>query len=170
MGLTQIVRATRQQRWVARSDAGGDSGETMRQRGQATVEFVLLTPLLLVLLFLIFEFGRVFGSWLIITNAAREGARFGIVQDFDVSADPAIRSRVHDTAQFLTVNTIACSGSDDSCIDVTRTTDGLEKLVTVTARYRVHTLMPITGDIPFAGPLNYPGYLEVIGVSTMRWE
>ncbi|MDR7532981.1 MAG: pilus assembly protein [Armatimonadota bacterium] len=142
----------------------------MAQRGQATVEFVLLTPLLLVLLFLIFEFGRVFGSWLIVTNAAREGARFGIVQAFDTSSDPAIKQRVRQTAQFLTINDGACSGTYDSCIEIVRTTDGLEKLVSVTTRYKVYTLMPITGDIPFLGAINYPGYLEVVGTSTMRWE
>ena len=42
--------------------------------------------------------------------------------------------------------------------------------MTVSARYRVYTLTPITGDIPFLGPFNYPGFLEVIGLSTMRWE
>ena len=41
------------------------------QRGQSTVELVLIMPLLMVLLFLIFEMGRLFGSWLLISNAAR---------------------------------------------------------------------------------------------------
>ncbi|MDR7426266.1 MAG: pilus assembly protein [Armatimonadota bacterium] len=139
-------------------------------RGQVAVELVLLTPLLLLLLFLIFEFGRVFGSWLIVTNAAREGARFGIVQDFDVSADPAIRQRVQQTAQFLSVDAVPCAAPYNSCIQITRSTDGLERLVTVTVRYKVYTLMPITGDIPFIGRMSYPGYLEVTGQSTMRWE
>ena len=134
------------------------------------MELVLLTPLLLVLIFLIFEFGRVFGSWLIITNAAREGARFAIVQDFDTTSDPAIQTRVQQTANFLVVDAVPCSGSSDSCIEIVRTTDGLERLVTVTTRYKVYTLTPITGDIPVLGPVNYPGYLEVSGRSTMRWE
>jgi len=142
----------------------------MGQRGQATVELVLLTPLLLVLLFLIFEFGRVFGSWLIVTNAAREGARFAIVQDFDPSTDTIIQQRVQQTAQFLAIDATVCTGSYNSCIEVGRATAGMERLVTVQARYKVYTLMPITGDIPFLGPINYPGYLEVVGVSTMRWE
>jgi TadE-like protein len=140
------------------------------QRGAITVELVLLTPLLLALVFLLFEFGRVFGSWLIITNAAREGARFGIVQPFSSASDSAIQTRVQNTAQFLTVNAVACSEPYDSCIEVVRTTEGLESLVTVSARYRVYTLMPITGDIPFLGSINYPGFMEVVGVSTMRWE
>lgn len=146
----------------------------MNKRGQArglvTVEMVLLTPLLLTLLFLIFEFGRTFGSWLIMTNAAREGARFAVVQAFDPSSDPVINTRVQQTAQFLVVNAVACVDPYDSCIAVSRAQVGLERLVTVMARYRVYTLMLITGNIPFLGAINYPGFLEVVGVSTMRWE
>jgi len=140
------------------------------QRGQATVELVLLTPLLLVLFFLIFEFGRVFGSWLIMTNAAREGARRAVVLEFDTSSDSEIQGRVQETAQFLSVDAVPCSGTYDSCIEIGRTTEGFEKLVTVNARYKVYTLTPIVGDIPFIGAINYPGYLEVVGLSTMRWE
>lgn len=151
--------------------SGGKGGFILRaQRGQATVELVLLTPLLLVLVFLIFEFGRVFGSWLIMTNAAREGARRAVVLAFDPSSDSEIQARVQETAEFLTVNTAPCSGTVDSCVEIIRTTVGLEKLVTVMARYKVYTLAPITGDIPFLGPIDYPGYLEVVGLSTMRWE
>jgi Flp pilus assembly protein TadG len=142
----------------------------MRQRGAITVELVLLTPLLLTLVFLLFETGRVFFSWLIMTNAAREGARFAIVQPFDPSSDAAIQARVQATANPLTVDAVACTNPYDSCIEVGRDEDGLERLVTVVTRYRVYTLMPITGDIPFLGPINYPGFMEVIGVSTMRWE
>lgn len=153
---------------------GKDKGEVEHgrhnQRGQAAVELVLLTPLLLVLIFLIFELGRVFGSWLIVTNAAREGARFAVVQDFDPAADAAIQARVQSTAQFLSVDAVPCSGGYNSCIQITRTTDGMEKLVTVTTSYKVYTLTPITVSIPYFGTLNYPGFLEVAGRSTMRWE
>lgn len=148
----------------------------MDRRGQATVELVLLTPLLLALLFLIFEFGRVFGSWLIITNAAREGARFAVVQTFNpVDASiAAVQGRVQATAEFLTVNAGSCDGAYDSCIEVAPPyapiPESPERVVTVMVRYRVSTLMPITGDIPFVGPINYPGYFEVVGLSTMRWE
>jgi hypothetical protein len=159
---------------LGRSASAGRPTGTIRrfvgQRGAVAVEFVLLTPLLLVLIFILFETGRWFGSWLIITNAAREGARFAIVQPFDPASDSDIRTRVQTTANFLTVNAVACTEPYDSCIEVGRQTDGLERLITVVARYRVYTLMPITGDVPFLGAINFPGFLEVVGVSTMRWE
>ena len=45
------------------------------QRGQAMVELVLILPILLLLLFGIVDFGRIYASNLVINNAAREGAR-----------------------------------------------------------------------------------------------
>jgi len=48
-------------------------------RGAAMVEFALILPVLLVLLFGIFEFGFVFGQHLDVRHSAREGARLGVV-------------------------------------------------------------------------------------------
>ncbi len=45
------------------------------QRGQALVELALILPVLLLLVFGIIEFGRIYASNLMISNAAREGAR-----------------------------------------------------------------------------------------------
>lgn len=41
------------------------------------VEFALILPLLLIITFIIVDFGFGFSQWVIITNATREGARFG---------------------------------------------------------------------------------------------
>jgi Flp pilus assembly protein TadG len=49
------------------------------QRGQAMVEFALVLPLLLIVLFLMVDFGVGFARWIAITNATREGARYGTV-------------------------------------------------------------------------------------------
>jgi Flp pilus assembly protein TadG len=48
-------------------------------RGQSLVEFALIVPLFLVLLFAIFDFGRVVWANDALANAAREAARFAIV-------------------------------------------------------------------------------------------
>jgi Flp pilus assembly protein TadG len=50
-----------------------------RHRGDALVEFVLLAPTLLLVLFGILEVARVVDTWLVVQNAAREGARAGAV-------------------------------------------------------------------------------------------
>jgi Flp pilus assembly protein TadG len=48
-----------------------------RDRGAAAVEFALLLPVVLLLLFGIVDFGRALNAQITITQAAREGARLG---------------------------------------------------------------------------------------------
>jgi Flp pilus assembly protein TadG len=45
------------------------------RRGQAAVELALVTPLLLIIVIAIFEFGRAWNEKQVITNAVRDGAR-----------------------------------------------------------------------------------------------
>ena len=49
-----------------------------RERGQAMVETAIAIPLLLVLMVGIFEVGRAYETWQVLTNAAREGARMSV--------------------------------------------------------------------------------------------
>jgi Flp pilus assembly protein TadG len=51
------------------------------EKGAALVEFALVLPLLLILLFGIIEFGFFIFNKSVITNASREGARAGVVRD-----------------------------------------------------------------------------------------
>ena len=52
------------------------------RRGQALVEFALVIPLFLVLLVGIFDLGRAVFAYNTLTNAAREGARIAIVNQY----------------------------------------------------------------------------------------
>jgi Flp pilus assembly protein TadG len=45
------------------------------ERGQAVVEFAVILPVLLLILFSILQFGIVFNNYIQVTAAAREGAR-----------------------------------------------------------------------------------------------
>lgn len=56
-----------------------------RDDGQALVEFALLTPFLLVFLVGILEFGRAWNAHIVVTQAAREGARKAAVFDEEVT-------------------------------------------------------------------------------------
>ena len=49
------------------------------QEGTAVVEFAIVLPLLVMIVFGIIEFGLLFYDKQVITNASREGARLGIV-------------------------------------------------------------------------------------------
>lgn len=53
-----------------------------RSRGQTLAEFALVIPILIVMLMGIFDLGRAVFAYNAITNAAREGARLGIVNQF----------------------------------------------------------------------------------------
>ena len=53
-----------------------------RQRGQAVIELALCLPLLLLVVLGIFDFGFMFQRYEVVTNAAREGARVGILPDY----------------------------------------------------------------------------------------
>jgi Flp pilus assembly protein TadG len=55
--------------------------EKNKEKGVAAVEFALLLPLLLLVLFMIIEFSIILYNKAVITNASREGARYGVVFD-----------------------------------------------------------------------------------------
>jgi Flp pilus assembly protein TadG len=54
-----------------------------RERGSAMVEAAICIPLLLVLMVGIFEVGRAYETWQVLTNAAREGARMAVMPTND---------------------------------------------------------------------------------------
>ncbi|MGQ0602637.1 MAG: TadE/TadG family type IV pilus assembly protein, partial [Anaerolineales bacterium] len=56
---------------------------TKRSLGQGLVEFALVLPVLLLLIFGIIEFARLFAAWLAIQNAARFGVRYAVTGRFD---------------------------------------------------------------------------------------
>ena len=68
-----------------------------KERGQAMVEFVLVLPVFLLLVFGIVDFGMGFHAWLTVTNSAREGARLGAVR----ATNAQIVQRVQDTSDTL---------------------------------------------------------------------
>jgi len=57
----------------------GFGNPTKRQRGDGLVEFALIVPLLLLLLFAVLDGGRAVYAYHVVANAAREGARFASV-------------------------------------------------------------------------------------------
>lgn len=102
------------------------------ERGQSLVEFALIVPLFLLLVFAIVDFGMGFYSWITVTNAAREGARVGVV-----GADSAtITQRVNDTAGSLAGPnlTVTVTNASDQNGD-----SGEEVSVAVVYRYQLIT-------------------------------
>ncbi len=97
-------------------------------RGQATVEFALVLPLVLGLLLFVVQLGLVVRDQIMVVNAAREGARQAAVEPSSAAV------------------TAAAQGS--GALDPARMTVGLLEgsgTVTVTVTYRSQTNVPIIG-------------------------
>lgn len=62
-------------------------------RGQSVIEFALVLPILLLLVFGVTEFGRAWMTMNVLTAAAREGCRVAVVTDPDVAA---VNARVNE--------------------------------------------------------------------------
>jgi len=74
----------------ARRQSKGEGGQTL-------VEFTLVLPIFLLVMFAIVDFGMAFHAWITVTNSAREGARVGAVR----ATSGEIEQRVRDTATSL---------------------------------------------------------------------
>ena len=63
------------------------------QKGAALLETAITLPLVLLVCVSIFEFGRAYQTWQVLTNAAREGARVAILSDAtDAQVTTAVRA------------------------------------------------------------------------------
>ncbi|MCL6634264.1 MAG: pilus assembly protein [Peptococcaceae bacterium] len=125
------------------------------RRGQALVELALVLPLLLVLAIGTMEFGRIFHSYLVITNATREGARVGVLGEN--TADSVIKNRVKEAGASL--------GLSDSQITVTPAQNSRTRGVPLTVKidYSVNLITPVLGAV-------LPNPFPLTASTTMRIE
>jgi Flp pilus assembly protein TadG len=121
------------------------------KRGQAMAEMGIVILLLVVMLFGIIEFGRMFMVANMITHAARDGARFAAVQPLSAFSggtlsDPFVRQHVED----LICGVVTSEVCDGPTVTVTRDAlpDGLGDGVSVTVSGAVPYLF---GFEPWAG-------------------
>lgn len=77
------------------------SRKLRQERGQAMVEFALVLPLLVVLLFAIVQFGIVFNNYVTLTDATRAGARAGAVARNDADPNGTATSAVQSSSANL---------------------------------------------------------------------
>ena len=61
---------------------------TRRNKAQAMVEFAMTVPIILLLVFGILEFGRLFYAWIIIENATRFGIRYATTGNYNSTYCP----------------------------------------------------------------------------------
>jgi len=108
------------------------------EKGQALVEFTLLVPIFLLLLFAIIDFGMGFYSWITVTNAAREGARLGVV----MATSQQIEDRVYQTADLPNEST-------QMTVTVTNAQGQPGESVVVKVDYDYDLITPLAGIVSF---------------------
>jgi Flp pilus assembly protein TadG len=131
------------------------------ERGAELIEFALILPILILLLAGIFEFGLMFRSYEAVTNAAREGARVGVLPGY-AAAD--VQNRV---SQYL-----ASAGLPGAfTVNVTNvpvsTPAGTFNATSVDVSY-TYNMSILAGVAPFFGGTF--GSIPLRAVSVMRTE
>ena len=134
------------------------SGRGRRNRGQALVEFALIIPLFLVLLVALFDLGRAVFAYNTLTNAAREGARTAIVNQYK----PSIIQRAKQQTAIVELNDPSVDidfyqtkpdGSPDLSIPCATIAVGCLAVVSFEATY--NPITPLIGNIVFRNGVTF---------------
>jgi hypothetical protein len=136
-------------------------------RGASAVEFALVLPLLIVILFGIIEFGLLMYNQAVITNASREGARAGIV--FSPRPDvPAIEQVVRNYADAHVVSFpkgVTYPNVPNAC-----TTFGEDLTVDVSYPHHFLVFSGLVGLLGPGGSGSIPGTITLTARAVMRCE
>ncbi len=115
------------------------------------MEFALVLPLFLVLLMGIVDFGMGLRSWISITNASREAARWGAVHcssgDY-MNSD--VEQRAIDTATALDTDMLTVTVDTAAGVACDDTPNSTESLV-VNVDYEYKLITPLAGMLSFFG-------------------
>lgn len=122
-------------------------------RGAVAVEFALVLPLLIVLVFGVIDFGRLFNAQITVTQAAREGARLAALGN-SVSTVTTRSTAAAPNLRPLSVTVTPCPAG------ATQTTDAV-----VVVRYTFTFSNPIAGlvGLPATKTLTGTGHMPCQG-------
>jgi len=129
-----------------------------REDGQSLVEFALIVPIFLLVLFAIVDFGMAFHAWITVTNSAREGARVGAVR----ATSPQIEQRVRDTAESLDQANLTVS--------VTNAEGAPGGSVVVDVSYDYSLMTPLADLLNMVSGGSIPATLNLDSTADMRLE
>lgn len=149
----------------------------LSEKGAAVVEFAVILPLLLLIVFGIIEFGFLIYNKAMITNASREGARIGIVYLLDRTATDlalpdgttgTLNDLIDQTVDGYLSNYLISFGGAGSHSTTTNPasagtiTQGDYLDVTVTYHYNFLVIPSFITDLT--------GGVDLVGTTTMRAE
>ncbi len=143
-----------------------------RDAGQSLVEFVLALPILLVIIFGIVEFGVAWRTYQVITNVAREGARYGVI---GTTTQANVQNRVDSLLQSsglantppTAVVTFECNGTPGSLCGPG--SSGAQETVQIQYQHTFVVLGPVLDLMCFNCGQSY-GTVTLTTRSTMRNE
>lgn len=107
------------------------------KQGQSLVEMAIILPLLLLLVMGTIEFGRLFGSYLIMENLTRSATRYGVVGH----TDQEIRDLIADQNPFLRSDRLVISISPGEALR------NRGDPLTVSLEYTIDLVTPFMSDI-----------------------
>ncbi|MGE5630099.1 MAG: TadE/TadG family type IV pilus assembly protein [Caulobacteraceae bacterium] len=125
----------------------------LNKKGQSLVEMALILPIIVLLLMGMVEFTRIFGSYLLITHASREGARMASIG----KSDTVIVDSVKDKVNVLNVSDLQITLTPDE--STRRSGDDVK----VSVKYKVIIYAPVISSI-------IPNPLEMEANTYMRVE
>jgi hypothetical protein len=121
------------------------------ERGQALAEFALVLPLVMLFIAGIVEFGRAWNIKQAVTDAAREGARYAVVQDSTILSTDDVKAKIEERLGLAGIETSTIEFSPDFHVA------NSEMTVTVSTTYR----MALVGVL-----LGWAGAPSVVPIST----
>jgi hypothetical protein len=142
-----------------------------RDRGQALVEFLLLLPILLAIVFGIVEFGIAWRTSQVITNVSREGARLAVVSRNFGNKETLVRDRVDSLLVGSSLNltkrttTLYCDGVAGALCGGAGQSGGVQ----IEYEHTFVVLGPVMDLLCVGCGSNY-GTITLSAVSTMRTE
>lgn len=139
------------------------------QRGAAIIETALTLPLLLLVSVAIFEFGRAYQTWQVMTNAAREGARVAVLPG-TAAGSSVVDTRVRQYLQMGGLNSSPSVGVAVTPVNVSigggNTASGSK--VTVTYPFSFIVLQPVARLVVAGSMTGAP--ITMTASATMRNE
>ena len=108
-----------------------------RDRGSAAVEFALVLPILMLLIFALVDFGRMLSAKITVTGAAREGARAAAIIGPEEGAS-RVRAASGDLGEAVTSDVVGCPDPDTDPDADPENTDA-----TVTVTYHFTFVTPV---------------------------
>lgn len=135
------------------------------QKGAALLETAITLPLVLLVCVSVFEFGRAYQTWQVLTNAAREGARVAVLSE---STDAQVTSAVKAYMQGGQLPSAALAN-----ISVERTvpfaTSNTASRVTISYPFKFTVLNPVIRLVK-SGSTTGQGTTTMVSVALMRNE